>query len=127
MTPQEFSEKWKTTPAQFGALMGLKSAQSNRLLASVDTSYYQPATAAQSDRLAELDLLLSLQARSDDRALTLSKVDQLIQALEILLKLLGIPATEEMAAIGRSMRQDCELMNDSPAIQRLENIFSRND
>lgn len=127
MTPQDFSEKWKTTPAQFGALMGLKSAQVNRLLADSVASYYSEPTAAQSDRLQELDLLLSMQARSDDRALTLSKVEQLIQALEILLKLLGIPATEEMASIARSMRQDCDLMSDSPAIQRLNDIFFEND
>lgn len=127
MTPQEFSAKWKTTPSQFGALMGLKSAQANRLLADADASYAQTATASQSDRLKELDLLLSIRSRSGDRAATLAKVDQLIQALEVMLKLIGIPANDEMAAIVKSMRQDCDLMAGHDTSQRLNDIFSKKD
>lgn len=126
MAPHEFVEKWDLTTAQFAAVMGLKSAQANRLLASPDASYAQAATPAQTDRLDELDLLMAMHDRSDDRAATLVKVDQLIQALEILLKLIGIPATEEMEAIGQSMRLDCDLIDSAPSMQRLNGIFSKN-
>ena len=108
-------------------MMGLQSAQANRLLANPEASYRQAATIAQTDRLDELDLLMAMRDRSDDRAATLAKVDQLIQALEILLKLIGIPATEEMEAIGQSMRLDCDLIDNAPSIQRLNRIFSNND
>ena len=127
MTPHEFTEKWDATPTQFAAVMGLQSAQANRLLASPDASYRQTATIAHTDRLDELDLLMAMRDRSDDRAATLAKVNQLIQALEILLKLIGIPATEEMAAIGQSMRLDCDLIDNAPSMQRLNRIFSNND
>ena len=127
MTPHEFVEKWDVTPTQFAAVMGLQSAQANRLLASPDASYGQTATIAQADRLNELDLLMAMRDRSDDRAATLAKVDQLIQALEILLKLIGIPATEEMTVIGQPMRLDCDLIDNAPSMQRLDRIFSNND
>lgn len=127
MTPHEFTEKWNVTPTQFAAVMGLKSAQANRLLANPDASYGQTATIAQTDRLDELDLLMAMHDRSSDRAATLAKVDQLIQALEILLKLIGIPATEEMTAIGQSMRLDCDLIDGALSMQRLNRIFSKND
>ena len=127
MTPHEFAEKWNVTPAQFAAVAGLKSAQVSRLLAGPDASYGQTATIAQTDRLDELDLLMAMRDRTIDRAATLAKVDQLIQALEILLKLIGIPATEEMAAIGQSMRLDCDLIDNAPSMQRLNRIFSNND
>ena len=127
MTPHEFVEKWNVTPAQFAAVMGLKSAQASRLLAKTDASYSQAATITQTDRLDELDLLMAMRDRSDDRAATLAKVDQLIQGLEILLKIIGILQTEEMETIGQSMRLDCDLIENAPSMQRLNGIFSKND
>lgn len=125
MKPHEFVEKWDVTPTQFAAVMGLKSAQASRLLASPDAAYGQAATIAQTDRLDDLDLLMAMNDRSIDRSATLAKVERLLQALEILLKIIGIPVTEDVMGIGDAMRVDCDLIDNALSIQRLNCIFSK--
>lgn len=125
-TPHDFLEKWKLTPAQFGLLMGIQSAQVNRLLAKPTATYGQAATSAQCDRLAELDLLLEIRSRSTERALILAKVDRLIEGLEIFLRLIGVTAGSEMASIAQWISANDDI-NESPAMARLENIFTAKD
>ena len=125
-TPHDFLEKWKLTPAQFGLLMGIQSAQVNRLLAKPTATYVQAATSAQCDRLAELDLLLEIRSRSAERSLMMQKVDRLIEGLEIFLKLIGMTASGEMAAIAQWITANDDI-SESAAMARLNDIFAAKD
>ena len=125
-TPQDFLKKWNLTPAQFGLLMGIQSAQVNRLLAKPTATYGQAATSAQCDRLAELDLLLEIRSRSPERALILAKADRLIEGLEIFLRLIGVAAGSEMTSIAQWIEANDDI-NESPAMARLNDIFTAKD
>ena len=125
-TPQDFLKKWNLTPAQFGLLMGIQSAQVNRLLAKPNATYGQAATSAQCDRLAELDLLLEIRSRSPERALILAKADRLIEGLEIFLRLIGVTAGSEMTSIAQWIEANDDI-NESPAMARLNDIFTAKD
>ena len=125
-TPQDFLKKWNLTPAQFGLLMGIQSAQVNRLLAKPTATYGQSATSAQCDRLAELDLLLQIRSRLSERVSILAKVVRLIEGLEIFLKLIGATQGTEMASIDQLIFASNEI-TESGAMARLNNILARKD
>lgn len=122
MSPIEFMKKWDLSPSQFGAMMGLASAQSYRLTNKTSAKRGAP-TQAQSDRIAELDLLLEMRSAGGCRDDVTVKISRLVEAVEILLKLISVTAPDELRGIVNSIAADKAMFEGSDAIQRLEGIL----
>ncbi|MGL5061079.1 MAG: hypothetical protein ACRC62_13985 [Microcoleus sp.] len=133
LTPEEFVEKWNLSPAQFGSMMGLKSAQVDRLLARPDAARKQLPTQAQSDRLTELDIILDMMVATGDDG-TIAKLEAAITISTTAIKFTESSEglKESIKAVKRSMsaalkdlKCDREAFQESEVVKRLSKIIKR--